>query len=364
MNEPLKLEARRAVEEFGPEWDPLFAAGPGLQSSRAWLDASILAALPAGAQPHLLALSDAAGPLALIPLMAGPDRSFGSLTTPYTCLYQPLLRPGISAESLTLSEVGRYCRQWSLTRFEALDPEWPGLAMLRRSLASVGLTSRTFAHFGNWYEPIAAHSWTTYLHSRPGALRETIRRRTRAATRAGSRIEIAREGPALAAALDAYEAVYRRSWKEPEPFPGFNDALVKALAQTGLLRIGIMWSGDTPIAAQYWSVVAGSATILKLAHDEQFKALSPGTVLTAATIRELIEVDGVSELDFGRGDDPYKRGWASLRRPRIGLVAINPWTPRGLRALVAHDAGVIARRAKVVYARRGLRLHSHGPAET
>ena len=356
MNDPLTLCVRHAVGELGPEWDPLFAAGPGLQSGRAWLDASIRAALPAGAEPRLLALSDASGPLALVPMLAGPGRLGASLTTPYTCLYQPLLRPDVSVHDLVLGELGRYCRQWPMTRFEALDPEWPGLSMLRRSFARAGLASRTFDHFGNWYEPITSRSWDVYLNSRPGALRETIRRRTRAATRAGTRIQIEREGPALAVALDAYEAVYRRSWKQPEPFPQFNDALVQTLAETGVLRIGIMWSGDTPIAAQYWSVVRGAATILKLAHDEDFKAVSPGTVLTAATIRELVEVDGVAELDFGRGDDPYKRGWASQRRPRVGLVTMNPWTARGVREVIAHDAGTVIRRARLSYTKHLRRM--------
>lgn len=364
MNSPLKLRIEHMVGDLGPEWDPLFAAGAGLQSSRAWLDASIQAALPVGAKPQLLALSDQAGPLALFPMMAGPGRLWGSLTTPYTCLYQPLLRQDATASALTLREIGTYCRQWPLTRFEALDPEWPGIAMLQRSLSSAGLIGRTFAHFGNWYERVDTRSWETYLQSRPGALRETIRRRTKAANRAGTRIQIAREGSALTDALRAYEAVYCLSWKQPEPYPEFNNALVKALAQTGMLRIGVMWSDNVPIAAQYWSVVGGSATILKLAHDERFKAVSPGTVLTAATIREVIEVDGVTELDFGRGDDPYKRGWASHRRPRIGLMALNPRTLTGLRELLAHDAGTQIRRFKAFRSHRTSEALQHGVAET
>ncbi len=364
MNAPLKLDVLHAVSDLGPDWDPLFAAGAGLQSSRAWWDASIRTALPAGARPCLLAVSDAAGPLALVPMLSVPGRLWGSLTTPYTCLYQPLLRPGTPVDTLTLPEIGSYCRQWSVTRFEALDPEWPGIAVLRRSLASAGLATRTFAHFGNWHEPIATRCWEAYLQARPGALRETIRRRTRAATRAGTRIEIAREGPALAAALRAYEAVYGRSWKQPEPYPDFNDALVRALAETGLLRIGVIWSGDVPIAAQYWSVVSGSATILKLAHDEKFKSLSPGTVLTAATIRALIEVDGVTELDFGRGDDLYKRGWASLRRPRIGLLGLDPLSWTGGRMLISHDAGTLVRKARRFSARRRTEAHPPSPPET
>lgn len=355
MNSTLTMRVERTVDALDSAWDGLFATSAGLQSSRPWLAATIAAALPEGAEPHLLAISDEAGPLALLPMLAGPNQAWGSLTTPYTCLYQPLLRPGSADVTRAIVEIGRYCRQWPITRFEALDPDWPGLGVLRRGLTKAGLVTRTFAHFGNWHEQVTPGSWNAYLAARPGALRETIRRRTRAAERAGARCEVYSTPAELPAALDAYEAVYRRSWKVPEPFPAFNSTLIRALAESGNVRIGIMWNDDAPIAAQYWSVSAGVATVLKLAHDEKFKSLSPGTVLSAATIRRLIDVDGVRELDFGRGDDGYKQGWAKQRRARIGLLAINVWTGAGLRELIAHDAGTLRRVGlNAIRASRGL----------
>ncbi len=343
MKKTLTMTVEPTMASLGPAWDPLFAAGAGLQSSRAWFDATICAALPEAAEPRFLAISDDAGPVALVPMLAGPGKSWGSLSTPYTCLYQPLLRSDPSLLAGTIGEIGSYCRKWPVTRFEALDPAWPGLGLLRRSLAKAGLVTRTFSHFGNWHEQVSPGYWNAYLSSRPGALRETIRRRTRAAERAGARCEVYSAPSTLPAALEAYETVHRRSWKQPEPFPAFNATLIRALADTGLVRIGIMWRGDRPIAAQYWSVVANVATVLKLAHDQEFKTLSPGTVLTAATIRQLVEVDGVDELDFGRGDDGYKQGWANQRRPRIGLLALNVQTGVGLQSLIAHDLGALRR---------------------
>lgn len=360
MKDGLTFRVERNVAVLGPEWDPLFAGSAGVQSSRAWLDATIAAAIPTGTTPHLLAVSDGAGPAALVPMLAGPGRQWGSLTTPYTCLYQPLLRDPASLDADVFRKVGQYCRQWPLTRFEAFDPSWPGLPLLRHALAGAGLVTRTFANFGNWHETVAAGSWEAYFEKRPGALRETVRRRTRAVARSGAHMSVARDGPALKAALEAYETVYRRSWKQPEPFPGFNNALLNRLAQDGVLRIGTMWMGERPIAAQYWSVANNAATVLKLAHDEEFKALSPGTVLTAATIRALIEGDDVTELDFGRGDDAYKRNWANRRRPRIGLLGLNPRSLAGMRAWAVHDVGTAIRLAR----RFGASKRSAGRLET
>ncbi len=106
------------------------------------------------------------------------------------------------------------------------------------------------------------------------------------------------------------------------------------------------------IAAQFWILANGSAGLLKLAHDEAFKLLSPGTVLTALMIREFIESERVCELDFGCGDDAYKRLWASKRRQRIGILVINPRRLQGMAALGWQWLG---RRRRQVLGRLGRR---------
>jgi CelD/BcsL family acetyltransferase involved in cellulose biosynthesis len=107
-----------------------------------------------------------------------------------------------------------------------------------------------------------------------------------------------------------------------------------------------------------WVVHDGVAAVLKLAHDEAHKALSPGTVLTARMVMHLLgtgeastnEVStgetsngGVTTLDFGRGDDPYKRLWASARRQRIGVMLASPWHPAGAALIARHLAGRLRR---------------------
>ncbi|MBV8592001.1 MAG: GNAT family N-acetyltransferase [Acetobacteraceae bacterium] len=251
--------------------------------------------------------------------------------------------------------IGRFLRRWAVIRLDALapeDPEWRPLTIgLRRS----GLLSYWFDHFGNWYQPL--QTWPDYLAARSGSLRETIRRKTK---RLAWEIEILDGTERLEHGIAEFETVYNRSWKEPEPFPAFNPALMRLAAARGMLRLGISRFEGRSVAAQFWIVekLPGHhrATVLKLAHDEAHKAQSPGTVLTAFMIRALLERDAVQEIDFGRGDDPYKRLWAGIRRQRKGLLLINPRRPRGLSNLALTAAGAVRRRLrriKIFAARSG-----------
>jgi CelD/BcsL family acetyltransferase involved in cellulose biosynthesis len=85
------------------------------------------------------------------------------------------------------------------------------------------------------------------------------------------------------------------------------------------LRLGIASISGRPVAAQFWTVEGGTAFIHKLAHVEDARDHSPGSLLTAAMMERAIDVDRVSEVDFGTGDDPYKRDWMDSRRPRYRL---------------------------------------------
>jgi len=336
-----EIETFSATEQLPPEALTLFDQADGIFASRAWWDVVRLQALPAGAAASFVAIRAAGRITALLPVLR-TGRRVNSLTTAYTCEYAPLFAAGLgqAAKVAAMAAFGRFCRSSGVVRLDAVPAEWSGLTALETGARQAGLRVLRFDHFGNWYEDVGGLDWSTYLLRRPGTLRETIRRRLRRAERLpDARFDVFTTPAQMDQAAEAFESVYGRSWKDAEPYPDFNVALMRAMAAPGLLRFGIWSVGQEPVAVQIWVVKDGHAIVLKLAHDEAYKAHSPGTVLTALMLRHFLDQEHVTRIDFGRGDDAYKQGWATRRRQRIGLLLINPWRVSGIVALLRHGVG-------------------------
>jgi CelD/BcsL family acetyltransferase involved in cellulose biosynthesis len=339
-SDPLALEVHASLDTLPGDAEALFAANPGLYCSRAWWRTVLAHGIPHGGTPLLLVCRIDRRSVALFPLRRDPGGMLSALATPYTCLYRPLLAPALdrAAQHRVFAAFARWCRGAAAIRLEPFDPDWPALEACIRAARRAGLIPLRFDAFGNWHEAVEGLDWDGYLASRPGALRETVRRRLRRADRE-ARFELVRDGSGLDAGIAAYEQVYARSWKESEPFPQFNPALMRAGAAEGWLRLGLMRIGRQPAAVQFWVLDQGVAGVLKLAHDEAYRALSPGTALTAWMLRHFLQQERIRGIDFGRGDDAYKQGWARDRRQRIGLVLANPARRGSWPLLTRHLAG-------------------------
>ena len=310
----------------------------GLFTGPMWWNVVLAHAIPTGTKPSFVIIRCAGQVTALVPVLR-TGRRLTSLTTPYTCEFMPLFAAGLDrpARLAAMAAFAAFCRPSVIVRLDALPVEWVHLSDLRIGVGQAGLRTLRFDHFGNWHEDVTNLDWSSYLLRRPGALRETIRRRLRRAEQqSDARFDLFTRPDQMDQAVEAFESVYRRSWKDAEPFPTFNAALIRTTAASGSLRLGVWSIGAAPVAVQFWVVLGGTAIVLKLAHDEAFKAHSPGTVLTALMLRHLLDQEHVAAIDFGRGDDAYKQGWATQRRQRIGLLLVDPWRPAGAVAILRH----------------------------
>lgn len=277
----------------------------------------------------------------------GLVRAVESLSNFYSSLYAPLQDPDSSPFSLRLllRAASTDHGQAHVMRFSPMDPEDPGYPRLLSELRAIGWLPFRFFCFGNWYLEVKG-DWEAYLRQRSGNLRSLIRRRSRDFALAGGTLEIVNgccNADQIERAIVDYEAVYSASWKVPEPFPDFIPSLIRYLAASGMLRLGIARLQGRAVAVQLWIVHGAKASIFKLAYDGEYSAYSPGTVLTCHLLRHVIDDDRVAEVDYLIGDDRYKQEWMSGRRERWGIIAYNPRSLIGMALLVMELAGRTAR---------------------
>ena len=189
---------------------------------------------------------------------------------------------------------------------------------------------------------VRGRSFDDYWQGRPGQLRSTVKRK-------GSKgvVDLRIETRFNAQSWSEYETIYARSWKPEEGKPEFLRWLAQREAEAGRLRLGIASIDGVAVAAQFWTVESGIAYIHKLAHDERHIQASPGTLLTHALFRHVIDTDRANLVDFGTGNDPYKRDWMEDVRPRYRIELLWPKAPMAWPYMARHRmAGLAARFAR------------------
>jgi|APTNR8051073442_1049403.scaffolds.fasta_scaffold03595_8 hypothetical protein len=283
--------------------------------------------------------------LAIVPVrIAASGQSLSALSNFYTAYYEPWLLATDVAGLTAIVHEWATTHRYACLDFRPMDPHGFAYRQLRHSMSAAGFISFPYFCFGNWFLPVLNRSFRDYAASLPGKIRNTIKRKHSRFEAAGGRLDVVVGGPQLHEAIAAYQQVYAASWKRPEPFPEFMPALMRACAAQGWLRLGVAWLKDQPVAAQCWILYGGRASIYKLAYDEQFSAYSAGTLLTAHLMERALDHEGVEEVDYLAGDDPYKRDWMSGRRERWGLIGYNSRTVAGLAGLLSTGTRTIIKR--------------------
>lgn len=272
--------------------------------------------------------------LAVLPIRIVPDagrKVIEALANYYTSLYQPYISDTATVECLAvlLRAIISDCPDAYKLTLAPLNAQSVGYKKLRRAMSWAGLAPFSYFCFGNWYLK-ANTAWSDYLEKRPSQLRNIIARKSKSFQRMNGVLELIQTSDRIEYGIQAYQEVYGRSWKVPEPYPAFMPGLIRMLHKNGWLRLGIATLDGKPVAAQVWIVAYGRASIYKLAYDESSKSLSAGTLLSAMLMEHVLDQDKVSEVDYLIGDDSYKSTWMSERRERWGLVAYNLKTMRGI----------------------------------
>lgn len=255
----------------------------------------------------------------------------------YSFRAAPIVSPGADAARLLSTiaqDIGNRAGRIALTKISEDDA-----ALLAEAFRSAGWFATMTPCDVNHILRVGGRSYAEYLAGRPGQVRTTLKRKA-------GKVEVRSFDRFDDDAWDAYEAIYAQSWKPSEGSPAFLRRFAREEGAAGRMRFALALAEGKPVAAQFWTVEAGTAFIHKLAHIEEAKPLSPGTTLSAALFERVIDGDKVDMVDFGTGNDGYKRDWMEEVRTRYRIELLRPLRPQnwpriakaGLRRL-AQGAG-------------------------
>ena len=213
--------------------------------------------------------------------------------------------------------------RWDLMELEPLHEQSPVTQAFLEILAS---RSQLFGIEESLRSPYLnlPDTWTNLRSELGPTFRKALDRKLRKAGQSGSalRVVISADTSDLTKVFD----ISTESWQHAagtgvgsEGARRFYRELAFKAAQRDWLRLAILEFDDLPISFQYNLLYNEVLYNLKLEYRHRFEALSPGLVLQAHVLQDLIR-DGAREYDFLGTDDPYKLHWSRTLRVHHRLV--------------------------------------------
>ena len=240
----------------------------------------------------------------------------------YNFTWRPLETDSKLSAPLLLKIASELKQRGSRVTLEPVPDEDGSATRLAQAFTAAGWRVEVTKCDTNHILRLNGETFEQYWASRPGTLRTTLKRK-------GKKVETKVYTHFDEDLWAQYEAIYAASWKPEEDHPKMLRDFAKAEGGAGRLRFGMAWLDDKPVAAQCWTIEAGTAFIHKLAYLESAQKLSPGTTLSAAMFKHVIDEDKVDLVDFGTGDQSYKADWMNDVRPRYRIDCIDMRHPRG-----------------------------------
>ncbi len=239
----------------------------------------------------------------------------------YSFTWRQLAPAGQHGDQL-LAEIARQLK--SRGRRVTLEPvpdEDGSATRLARAFSNTGWRVEVTRCDINHVLHIGGQNFAQYWSDRPGPLRTTLKRKAK-------KVQVKVLTHFDDRLWDDYERIYSSSWKPAEDQPAMLRQFAREEGESGRLRFGMAWHGGEPVAAQCWTVENGTAFIHKLAYLENARKLSAGTTLSACMFEHVIDIDAVSLVDFGTGDQAYKADWMNATRPRYRIDCLDMSQPK------------------------------------
>jgi len=319
--------------------------------SREWYEHFQRHGMPAGDRLRMFMAGTDPGerPVALFPAIfsrlysAHPRARLLHFLGPEGLPYEPMLAPDCEDSRNAVESVVRFVRAdrraYDVLRFSPLGPHSPFLGHLVNALRECHYRIQIYQIQGDRYETTAGRSSAEYLAARPAPLRNMLGTAGRMLFECGRASFVLYRDPADAGSAWRECASILRETDERNPeHSEYLPGLVRLAAEAGVLRLGLLTLDGQPAAMQLWIVAANVAQCLRIAQITRFGGLPLDDMLTERITHHLIDADRVVELDFGYIIEEFAAHWAPQTRQRVGIIAFNTHTRRGLKGALRHIA--------------------------
>jgi CelD/BcsL family acetyltransferase involved in cellulose biosynthesis len=154
-------------------------------------------------------------------------------------------------------------------------------------------------------------TWDEYLAGLTTKQRHEVRRKLRRLGEEGRvAYRIIDENDALPGTMETFFRMFVESRQDKADFmtekmKSFFLALATAMAETGLLRLGVLELDEQPLAEIMCFDYTGCIYLYNSGYDPAYTALSSGLLSKVLAIKDSIE-RGKKRFDFLKGDEVYK----------------------------------------------------------
>lgn len=268
---------------------------------------------------------------AIFPLIKSPNKnnsgySLKSLANFYSMEYRPLIikksRNSRKAINAFVHYLATEERDWITLELFPIDEGELSNIYLKEELNKHFSIAFSLCH-KNWVYRNNNEKYDDFITYSPSRVRSIKRDERRIKKDHEIQIKIWTDDIDIEECIQDYFLIYNNSWKNKEQYPEFIPELIRLCASEKILRLGILYVDNIPTAAQLNIFHDNITLIYKLSYHEEYKHLSTGAILSFHMMQYAFDKDKSMEIDYGCGDDAYKREWMDLCRKKMTMTTYN-----------------------------------------
>lgn len=239
---------------------------------------------------------------------------------------------GLKAVNAIFEYFLSHSSNWDIINLESIDDEIPFLDEINDYILELGLFAinsvdkkSPFLEFNGDFKSFMGKKFGSKQ-------RNTIKRKVRIFAEKGEAKVVQYNNPGeIQMALDIAFKVSRSSWKgkngtdmsASQSSKSFYTDITNYFAKLNQVKIWILKLQDKPVAVQYQLFNNNKVYMLIIDFCEEYKKLSPGTVLMYHILQKYHDEDEVKEFDFCGDAHDYKLKWGNNVREHKSLQIFN-----------------------------------------